>query len=685
MGSVWSRAAWIATSLGMSVGCSDAAVHAPVPEGSSRSADSTECNSGPYLQGVDVYDGTGSIDWAEAKTAGIGFAIIKATQGNYDTQSTFATNWAGAKAAGIARSAYHFFDPTVDGVAQANYFLSVMGKLEAGDMPPTLDIECPDGDADCLGTGASGDASGATITTAMNDWLSTVKAATGVAPFIYSFESYFSSDGVDTTGLESYPLYIAYPTTSDCFGVPSPWTSATIWQNSWTGTVSGIPSPGNTDTDRFLGTQAEFEALLVGSKTGAPFVAPSEMSGNDAVTLVNWPDGHIELFGETTNGTSIHTHTSGSGDTWSAPASLSGSSECALSSVLWAPGSGKSAQVFDALPNGSTVELTGSASTWTAYAPFGGSGLSHLSSLAFADGRVEVFGLGTDGAIWHDAWLLSSKAWSGWQSLGGSGMATGAGPILASDGHAEIFATDAHGRAWRNSTASATSTAWGGWIAMPGAELATRPVPARWNDGHLEVFARGTDNNLYTSDAAGGSWPAFTPINAGTPIEGEPSVLVYADYGPEVFARDPKGEVIHAWYETNAFVAWAADLNETLASDPMAWTRPDGQGEVFGVDTAGHLVKSIHDGPDWSGWTSLAADMDDCSSIPKPDTGKSDGGGVGRDAGLPGLGAGSEGSGGCGCRAVRHPPDSEGVLSFGFGTLALIFARRRGRRGAVRR
>jgi lysozyme len=243
--------------------CSGAGAPLHEAVGSSRAADSTVCTDGPYVDGIDVYDGTGAIDWNAVKASGFTFAIIKATQGNYDRQTTFAGNWAGAKDAGVVRGAYHFFDPTVDGSLQAEYFLGVMGTLEPGDMPPMLDIECPDGDPNCMYPGGSGAESANVIQARANDWLSAVQAKTGSAPIVYSFGTYFSSNGIDTMGLEAYPLDIAYPTTSNCFDVPSPWQGATFWQNSWTTMVGGIS--GAIDTDRFLGSPSQFRGFLVGS------------------------------------------------------------------------------------------------------------------------------------------------------------------------------------------------------------------------------------------------------------------------------------------------------------------------------------------------------------------------------------------------------------------------------------
>ena len=136
--------------------------------------------------------------WTGRKWRVAAFAFIKASQGNYDTQPTFAADWSGALAAGVVRSPYHFFDASIDGVAQANYFLGILngeGGLKPGDLPPTLDIECPTAasqsatNPNCEYTGASGWAAAATVVQRAFDWLDTVEKATGRKPIVYSYES----------------------------------------------------------------------------------------------------------------------------------------------------------------------------------------------------------------------------------------------------------------------------------------------------------------------------------------------------------------------------------------------------------------------------------------------------------------------------------------------------------------
>jgi lysozyme len=239
----------------------------PPAAGAAEAVGPTSDCPGSVVEGIDVFDGQGIIDWAQVRAAGIGFAYIKATQGTYDTQATFADNWAGSSAAGLLRGAYHFFDPTEDGEAQAAHFLAVVGAA-SGDLPPVLDAECPDGDGDCLGTGSAGDASAAEIRVRLLAFLGAVQRALGRTPLVYTFASYFADNGVDTTGLEAYPLYLAWIPPGDpaatgsalpCIDIPAPWTEAALWQYSFEGAVAGVS--GAVDRDRFLGSISALQAL----------------------------------------------------------------------------------------------------------------------------------------------------------------------------------------------------------------------------------------------------------------------------------------------------------------------------------------------------------------------------------------------------------------------------------------
>jgi GH25 family lysozyme M1 (1,4-beta-N-acetylmuramidase) len=289
------------------------------------------------VEAIDVSDDQGSIDWNAVADAGVGFAMIKATQGTYDTQGTFARNWARARAAGIVRGAYHFFDPTEDGVLQAEHFLAVVGPLAASDLPPMLDIECPDGDADCLYAGAAGDAPAVEIATRTWAFLRAVARATGRTPIVYTFGSYFEANGIDTTGLDAFPLFLAFPTTGACLDVPSPWSAATLWQYSWAGDVDGIE--GAVDRDRLLVPVS----ALTGNVQSTPMAATSAPTAT--VTSTPTPDATVTSTStptatstSTPTATSTSTSPSSSGESASDPPAAR-SSSCSLAPPRSRPGS----------------------------------------------------------------------------------------------------------------------------------------------------------------------------------------------------------------------------------------------------------------------------------------------------------------------------------------------------------
>ena len=92
------------------------------------------------VQGVDVSQWQGDIDWRKVRDAGIQFAYIKATEGGDHIDPKFHRNWRGAKRAGVLRGAYHFVYWCRPAHEQALWFvLNVPPDADA--LPPVLDVE----------------------------------------------------------------------------------------------------------------------------------------------------------------------------------------------------------------------------------------------------------------------------------------------------------------------------------------------------------------------------------------------------------------------------------------------------------------------------------------------------------------------------------------------------------------
>lgn len=91
-------------------------------------------------QGIDVSNHQGDIDWSKLPGQGVDFAYIKSTEGGDFLDKSFAKNWAGAKAAGIDRGAYHFFTLCKSGREQAANFIRTVPQ-DADALAPVVDLE----------------------------------------------------------------------------------------------------------------------------------------------------------------------------------------------------------------------------------------------------------------------------------------------------------------------------------------------------------------------------------------------------------------------------------------------------------------------------------------------------------------------------------------------------------------
>jgi lysozyme len=214
------------------------------------------------VNGLDVSVFQDQVDWKTVHGAGFSWAACRATFG-LSTDTTFAANYAGIAAAGMLRSAYHFFVFADDPVAQANHFLSVV-KPQPGDLPPMLDVEqTPNMSA------------GAAIQR-LGQFLSTVEAHTHARCLFYIALGFWQGSLGSTDAFAGHPLWIAEyidprasspppPKATPPAVLPPPpvivppWKTWTLWQYSDQGRVPGIGP--NVDLDVFNGDIDALRAL----------------------------------------------------------------------------------------------------------------------------------------------------------------------------------------------------------------------------------------------------------------------------------------------------------------------------------------------------------------------------------------------------------------------------------------
>ncbi len=220
------------------------------------------CADASTVKGIDVSKWEGAINWPKVKAGGIAFAFARVSDGANTRDATFATNWAGAKSVGIVRGAYQFFRPTQDATTQADLLVAALGgSYTRGDLPPVIDVE------------DTGGLAAATVAARVRTWVDRVHGKLGVAPIVYTGKYFWRDQVGGPTSFAGNPLWIAQYTTL-CPDLPAPWARWTFWQNSETGTVSGIS--GAVDLDRFNGTLADLHAFANGVAPVGP--APIDFS-----------------------------------------------------------------------------------------------------------------------------------------------------------------------------------------------------------------------------------------------------------------------------------------------------------------------------------------------------------------------------------------------------------------------
>ena len=234
-----------------------------VPDSLERQLDSAavriEALGGPVnpgLAGIDVWSGSGAVDWGKVKKAGIAFAYVRAAYG--DVADRRAKEYLeGARAAKVKAGVYHFLRATKDYQAQIDLMIGLLDRLGIGrgDLPPALDIEdnpAYDGPWDPAGNDR--------FCTAVAMWVDAVKKKTGAMPVIYTRRDFWDALG-NPAGFEKCPLWIASYRDAPP-RIPQGWADYTFWQYSEKGKIDGIGVA--VDLNRFFSNDpAALDKLLL--------------------------------------------------------------------------------------------------------------------------------------------------------------------------------------------------------------------------------------------------------------------------------------------------------------------------------------------------------------------------------------------------------------------------------------
>ncbi|MEG6509098.1 glycoside hydrolase family 25 protein [Methyloligella sp. 2.7D] len=202
------------------------------------------------VQGIDVSQWQGDIDWRAVRAAGVQFAFIKATEGGDHIDPKFMQNWYAAKRAGIPRGAYHFVYWCRSAQDQARWFMRNVPR-DPDALPPVLDVEWNHHSKSCPQKISRSQA-----LAKIKILLDAMYSHTGMRPIIYTDPAFYRD--VLRGELVQYPFWLRSVAAEPHEVYPGrPWA---FWQFTTTGRVPGIR--GDVDRNIFNGTRPAWERSI---------------------------------------------------------------------------------------------------------------------------------------------------------------------------------------------------------------------------------------------------------------------------------------------------------------------------------------------------------------------------------------------------------------------------------------
>jgi lysozyme len=206
------------------------------------------------IHGIDISRWQANIDWRAVKGAGTRFVYIKATEGGDHIDPSFQQNWAGAKAAGVPRGAYHFVYWCRPAHEQAQWFVTHFPN-EPDALPPVLDLEWNGHSRTCPRKVPK-----ELALEKIRLMLGELERHTGKVPVIYTDITFHKDVLESEREFDRYGFWLR-----STAALPEQryhnrrWA---FWQYTTTGTVPGIR--GDVDRNAFAGTEREFQGWLDG-------------------------------------------------------------------------------------------------------------------------------------------------------------------------------------------------------------------------------------------------------------------------------------------------------------------------------------------------------------------------------------------------------------------------------------
>ncbi len=244
---------------------------------------------------------------------------------------------------------------------------------------------------------------------------------------------------------------------------------------------------------------------------------------------------------------------------------------------------------------------------WSGAGSLGGAFDTPPAVTSWAANRLDIFALGTDNAIWHNAW--EGTGWNGWGSLAGVFDSPPAAVSWAAN-RLDVFAVGNDSAMWHNAW---DGTAWSGWGSLGGI-FRSQPAVVSWAANRLDVFGLGIDNAMYHKAWDGTAWSAGWDDLGGV-FTSPPAVASWAANRLDVFAIGLDNAMYHKAWDGTAWSAGWTDLGGVFASPPAVASWAANRLDVFGLGSDDAIWHNAWDGTAWNAWGSLGGVFESAPAV----------------------------------------------------------------------
>jgi hypothetical protein len=151
-----------------------------------------------------------------------------------------------------------------------------------------------------------------------------------------------------------------------------------------------------------------------------------------------------------------------------------------------------------------------------AYTNLGGTIKYGPAAVSWAADRLDLFAVGSDGALYHRAGSASGQ-WNGWESLGGL-LTSSPAALSFSPGTLNVYGRGGDGQLW---TIAWTGSAWTPWSPLGGGLSSAPGGSVDRDSGQATVGVRGLDGKLYELRFGASGPGAYTAV--GTSLNSAPA------------------------------------------------------------------------------------------------------------------------------------------------------------------